>query len=431
MVLGLVLSNPAPLNFLHACPYNAGVANTEVHDIESRSSSSNSSNSSSDSSSSSNNSADNYAAVDESPGGATSHLTPLIRTRATLVVCNVSLVGQWYDEASSKLASDQLRVYKYYGPNRTRDPAVLANYDIVVTTYAILASDLARSNAEATKGGDCNADEEGSNGIMKDEEAQCEELSNTDGAIAGEDNNSAAAKPEKKAAGKASKAKSRSFSKLSVGESSHPTGRVHWWRIVLDESHNIKDPTTMANKACTGLTSGRRWCVSGTPMTKNLSDLVGQFKFLGLAPLHKPAAFQAIAGHSFKLLALLRRILIRHSKGQRIVRKIAGNKGTSTIVEEPILELPPLSTESIPLDLNSSEKSAYSRMADLARNEYLALRQQGEAAVRTATLTITERILRPLRQVSNMFRAVNCYYILHNFTLFDVGLQRWRHGFQK
>ncbi len=68
----------------------------------------------------------------------------LIRSRATLVICNVSLVGQWYDECCSKLEADHLRVYKYYGGGRTRDPAILADHDIVVTTYAILASDFSR-----------------------------------------------------------------------------------------------------------------------------------------------------------------------------------------------------------------------------------------------------------------------------------------------
>jgi len=428
MVLGLVLSNPAPPSFFRTCPGNAEATISEAFEIELLNSSSSSSSSSSSniisssssstitSTSSSHTSADSRAATDVSPNGGSPHLTPpLVRSRATLVVCNVSLVGQWYDEASSKLATGQLSVYKYYGSNRTRDPAVLANYDIVVTTYAILASDLARSNAEVSERNDSIADEEDSSGVMMNEEDQSDKFNDTKEA------NVVGAKLGKKAASKSSKKKPRSFSKLSAGECSHPTSRVHWWRVVLDESHNIKDPTTAANQACTGLTSGRRWCVSGTPMTKNLSDLVGQFKFLGLAPLHKPAAFQAISGHSFKLLALLRRILIRHSKGQCIVRKVAGDNGTPTLIEEPILELPPLNAESNPLELDSAEMSAYLRMEKLARKEYLVLRHQGKAAVRSATLTITERILRPLRQVSNLgafnnlakCRVLSCYDYLN------------------
>jgi SNF2 family DNA or RNA helicase len=64
-----------------------------------------------------------------------------IRSGATLVVCNVSLVSQWYDEAISKLSLGGKSVYRYYGSPRVRDAAKLADYDIVVTTYAVLASD--------------------------------------------------------------------------------------------------------------------------------------------------------------------------------------------------------------------------------------------------------------------------------------------------
>ncbi len=58
--------------------------------------------------------------------------------------------------------------------------------------------------------------------------------------------------------------------------------------------------------------SGRRWCVSGTPMTSCLNDLIGQFKFLGLTPLDKPHVFAAITSHSSKLLAFLRRIMVNN-----------------------------------------------------------------------------------------------------------------------
>lgn len=51
------------------------------------------------------------------------------------MVCAVSLVGQWLDEAKSKL-DGSLRLYMYHGPGRIRDVGHLAtNYDLVVTTY--------------------------------------------------------------------------------------------------------------------------------------------------------------------------------------------------------------------------------------------------------------------------------------------------------
>jgi SWI/SNF-related matrix-associated actin-dependent regulator of chromatin subfamily A3 len=56
------------------------------------------------------------------------------------VQCNVSLVGQWINEAKSKLKDPGL-VYSYHGTGRKRDPHVLSQNSIVVTTYETLASD--------------------------------------------------------------------------------------------------------------------------------------------------------------------------------------------------------------------------------------------------------------------------------------------------
>jgi hypothetical protein len=64
-------------------------------------------------------------------------LLSLLLHRATLVVCAVSLVGQWMEEAKSKL-NGSLRMYQYHGQGRKRDPQKLAtDYDLVVTTYQV------------------------------------------------------------------------------------------------------------------------------------------------------------------------------------------------------------------------------------------------------------------------------------------------------
>ena len=68
----------------------------------------------------------------------TTHHT-LYRSKGTLVICAVSLVGQWVDEAK-RLCDNQLSIHPYHGSNRIRDPAKLAQYDIVVTTYGKSAS---------------------------------------------------------------------------------------------------------------------------------------------------------------------------------------------------------------------------------------------------------------------------------------------------
>ena len=162
---------------------------------------------------------------------ATRHAkTGTVRSGATLVVCPVSLVTQWYDEACSKLTEmGKQTVYRYYGSTRKRDALEIAKYDIVVTTYAVLASDWRGKRRVNAKTGEFAAGSE-------------------------------------------------SDASWEPG----PLQQVHWWRIVLDESHAIKEAKIQATRACCDLESSRRWCVTGSPLNGSTEDLLGQFKFLRL-----------------------------------------------------------------------------------------------------------------------------------------------------
>jgi hypothetical protein len=53
----------------------------------------------------------------------------------------------------------------------------------------------------------------------------------------------------------------------------------HFDRIVLDESHNIRNDSTSACKILSSLRARSRWCVTATPATQ-LTHLSGQLKFL-------------------------------------------------------------------------------------------------------------------------------------------------------
>ena len=64
----------------------------------------------------------------------------------TLVVCALSLVTQWVEEAQVR-AGGTLRIYSYHGTGRNRDPQKLGKYDVVVTTYSTMASDSHRMAA--------------------------------------------------------------------------------------------------------------------------------------------------------------------------------------------------------------------------------------------------------------------------------------------
>ncbi|GAA5798721.1 hypothetical protein HPULCUR_004127 [Helicostylum pulchrum] len=87
------------------------------------------------------NTCDDYTPVDHSLiNGTGSRLTAgELHIKATLIVCPVSLIDQWRREIESK-TSPKLSVLVYHGGTRTQNPYDLARYDVIVSSYAITAS---------------------------------------------------------------------------------------------------------------------------------------------------------------------------------------------------------------------------------------------------------------------------------------------------
>lgn len=139
--------------------------------------------------------------------------------KGTLVVAPLALIKQWESEIKTKVTrSHALKVLVHHGPSRTKSAAELKRYDVVITTYQILASEHAGSNMEKP-----------------------------DGARVG-----------------------------CFG--------VHWYRMILDEAHTIKNRNAKSTLACCALESWYRWCLTGTPMQNNLDELQSLIKFLRVKP---------------------------------------------------------------------------------------------------------------------------------------------------
>lgn len=69
-----------------------------------------------------------------------------------LIICPMTLIGQWKAEIETHAQPGTLSLYVHYGQSRSRDALVLGQSDVVLTTYGVLASEFSAENADVTGG---------------------------------------------------------------------------------------------------------------------------------------------------------------------------------------------------------------------------------------------------------------------------------------
>ncbi|KAI9262419.1 SNF2 family N-terminal domain-containing protein [Phascolomyces articulosus] len=70
-----------------------------------------------------------------------------IKTKATLVICPVSLAAQWERELLTK-TQPPLNVYIYHGSQRISDETILAGFDVIITTYTLVSIEFVEDEAQ-------------------------------------------------------------------------------------------------------------------------------------------------------------------------------------------------------------------------------------------------------------------------------------------
>lgn len=253
----------------------------------------------------------------------------------------VALLRQWEREFLTRVKSEfALDVYIHHGMSskkKIRSFSDLAEYDIVLTTYGLLAREH-KEHFGATP--------------------QIVERDPRDRYI------------------------SPFYSRRSV-----------WYRVVLDEAQYIKNKSTLTSKACSALEAKYRWCLSGTPMQNSVLELYSLLRFLRIKPYDEEGRFNREIGNPIqkglnrspamkKLQALLKAILLRRTKNS----KIDGH---------PILQLPPkdIEIENIVMDGDETEfYKALEQGAQAQMNKYI---NQGTVMKNYSTILV---LLLRLRQ---------------------------------
>jgi SWI/SNF-related matrix-associated actin-dependent regulator of chromatin subfamily A3 len=135
---------------------------------------------------------------------------------ATSSVGNQPSIKSLFETQPSVSSGRRLRVYIYHGNARRPDPAFLADFDVVITTYATLASEFSKQNRSAASA------------EAEDEE---DDLSSDSGGVEHDEwGNPILRIPQRKAV------KRKKSSSLAGPEAVSALQSVHWFRVVLDEA---------------------------------------------------------------------------------------------------------------------------------------------------------------------------------------------------
>ncbi|KAI0039548.1 hypothetical protein FA95DRAFT_1684246 [Auriscalpium vulgare] len=247
----------------------------------------------------------------------------------TLVVCPVGLVSQWASEIAKMAVG--LTVVQHHGPSRATDPEILKRAHVVVTSYAIVASEYSVFTPEVKDDSKSKPKAKKASPVESDDDSSEPELFG------------------------------RTLAKMKPPPSSKSKKKdalfhVKWWRIVLDEAHNIKNRNTKAAVACCALEGKYRWCLTGTPIQNNVEELFSLLKFLRVRPLNDWQTFNEQINKPVKsgkpvramkrLHVVLRAVMLRRQK-------------TDLLNGQPLLDLPGRYVSVVPCEFDPEEHQFY------------------------------------------------------------------------
>ncbi|CAG9314918.1 unnamed protein product [Blepharisma stoltei] len=176
---------------------------------------------------------------------------------------------------------------------------------------------------------------------------------------------------------------------------SGPLFKMNWFRIILDEAHNIRNRETGITKSCLKLQGLYKWALTGTPIQNRLDDLYSLISFLEVEPWNDYLWWNRVITKPFNrqdpnvfeaLRRLLKPIVLRRTKASKLANG------------SPIISLPPLNIDTIYLAMHIEERRVYDRLFNHTKARFRSLISQGR--LKSYISSVFELLLR-LRQLCN------------------------------
>lgn len=249
----------------------------------------------------------------------------------SLVVCPLSLIGQWREEITNRTEKGALKVLFHYGETKGTTTSSFSQYDVVLTTYGTLTSEFKTVEASGR--------------VFDGPKATLTE------------------------------AIRHGNGDKDIPKATGLFGR-QWRRVILDEAHAIKNLGTEAAKGCMCLRANARWAVTGTPIQNSLSDLQSLIRFIRLEPWCDPAWWRRTieTPHAAGDPVALDRL--QHILSDVLLRRTKSTKGKDG---KPIVTLPPKTVEIVTLKMSSAEAEFYAALRERSRAEFYGYVSSGSA----------------------------------------------------
>ena len=149
---------------------------------------------------------------------------------------------------------------------------------------------------------------------------------------------------------------------------------LHWYRVILDEAHTIKNRNAKATQACYTLRAEYRWCLTGTPMQNNLEELQSLIKFLRIKPYNELPVWKdqitrpmnnGRGGVAIKRLQYFLRVFMKRRTKDVLRKEGALNPGGKASVEggpKSAFKITARKIEKVVADFEPTERGFYDRL---------------------------------------------------------------------